>query len=153
MHPGGPFRPNDVVKYTPDPTRHDPNWCREGVAIASDPNMILTDTYWGSGTDAHILTPTETATAEVLFNLDDYDQLPRNAWDTWTQYAEADRGIVTSQHGLQRRLFIRKGAKPDWATMLENARDKVEAAEREVRHATSLLTYARRELADLEAQV
>lgn len=148
----------DVVRYTPENT-----WCREGIAIAQDhvrPNgrLVLLDTYWGS-TEPGMLTDAEADTAELMFNLADYDELYRYSSyasrSQWETYAPADRQIITHQHGLQRRWFIRKGARPDWATQIDNARQKVADREAEADRARRAVEWANEDLtrviADAEA--
>jgi len=147
------YRPGTVVTYIPDPSRHDPNWCREGMAIANA-NGDLLDTYWGSGSEAHRLLPVEVATVEVQFHMDDFDELDRWRPDVskWMSYAPADRQRITHQHRLQQRLFVRKGAQPDLDTQIANATVKVREAERAVESAQWHLEWARKDLAELEAQ-
>jgi hypothetical protein len=147
------YRPGTVVRYTPDPSRHDPRWCREGYAIA-DSDGVLLDTYWQSGGDSHRLLPVELATVEVLFHLDDYDELDRYSKGSppqWQTYHPNDRRRITSQHGLQARWFVRKGATPDLSTQIANAEDKVREAEDEVRCAQQRLDWKRQDLAALIA--
>ena len=144
-------RPGVVVRYTPDPSRHDPRWCREGTAIA-DARGLLVDTYWGSGSDSHLLLAVEIETIEILFHLDDYDELDRYARgtsDLWATYHPDDRKRVTSQHGLQARWFVRKGSVPDLSTKIANAEEKVREAEASVRSAGWRLEWARIDLAGL----
>jgi len=145
-------KPGTVVRYKPDPSRHDPRWCREGMAIADERGLLI-DTYWGSGQDAHILRGAELEGVEVLFHFDEFDELDR--WrpnvQEWETYAPADRQRVTSQHGLQQRLFIRKGAEPDLATQIANAEEKVCEAEYNVESANRRLEWAREDLAKLAA--
>ena len=141
------FRPGDVVTYHPD-QRH----CREGTAIAEAPNgfdVVLFDTFWGCGGDQHRLTATEVAAAEFKFAIGDYDELDRyshSSAGTWLKYAPADRQLITSQHGLQKRWFIRKGATEDLATQIDNAHEKVAEWERAVESATRSLGWARDDL-------
>lgn len=148
-------RPGTVVRYTPAPRfegDHQPRWCREGTAIANG-HGLLVDTYWGSGSTAHIVRDVEQRSVEVLFHLDDYDELDRWRSDVnkWSTYAPQDRQRITSQHGLQQRLFIRKGAVPARATMIENARAKVAEAEAEVSSAQRRLEREQEDLAALLA--
>lgn len=146
------FRPNDVVRYRPSE-----HHCREGVAIAKKlgSGVVLVDTFWQSGShDDHVLTESEIATGETAFNIDDYDELDRFASSCealWNKYATIDREVVTSQHGLQKRWFIRKGASPDWDTQIENARQVVAEYERRLESVRSGLEWARRDLAEIEA--
>ena len=146
------FKADDVVRYTSE--RRD-RWCREGTAIACGDDAILVDTFWGGyGSDSHVLTPDERATAEVLFNIADYDELDRynhGSEGTWRKYAPGDRTVITSQHGLQRRWFVRKGAQPNLPTQIQNAREAVAQAEEKLSSAQWWLDSARRELAELEA--
>ncbi len=157
---GPTFRVGDVVRYSPQPRfpgQRDVRWCREGTAIAEkrdDGRLVLVDTFWGSGSDNHVLTDAELATAEIRFNLNDYDALkeyPRGAsHDTWMKYAPAHRETVTAQHGLQSRYYIRKGAQPDLDTQIVNARAVVADAEAAVDSAKWHLECARRDLAALQ---
>lgn len=145
------LRPGDVVRYEPDPSRHDPRWCREGMAIA-DGRGVLFDTYWGSGSDNHRLNDAEIASAEPLFNLADYDELDRydrSAKGIWETYHPDDRRFVSSQHRLQFRRFIRKDATPDVATMIANAEERVREAEAEVASAQRRADWTRADLAAL----
>lgn len=142
------LRDGDVVSYTPTD-----RWCHEGTAIAVQRGnrMLLLDTYWGSH-DPAVLTESETASAALMFNLADYDELDRYLHSspvTWEKYAPADRQLITMQHGLQRRWFTRKGAAPDWRTQIDNAHkafrkrtDALDSARRQVE-------WARQDLADV----
>lgn len=149
------FRSGDVVRYDTltMPSRH----CREGWAIAKERNdgrVVLLDTFWGS-TDNHVLTDEEVATAELVFNLADYDefdQYDRSSSARWETYKREDRETVTSQHGLQRRWFVRKGAEPDLATQIENARQVLEDAERKLESAEWRVRGAKQDLEQLEAK-
>lgn len=122
------FKIGDVVDYTPDidytgrPAHH----CREGVAIVverKDQSLYLIDTFWGSGTDAHVLSETEVANAELRFNTGEYrelehnenrDGIPREYWQE-----------IPSQHGLQKRRFVEVGAGPTWEQKHANARQDI----------------------------
>ena len=141
------FRVGDVVHY-----QTDNRWCKEETAIAREgrDGIVLADTFWGSGNDCHILRGPEIETAQVLFNLSDFRELDRHERHTWQDYNPADREVITSQHGLQKRLLIRLGARPDLVTKIENAREKVAEAERELSSAESRLKWAREDLANLE---
>ncbi|WP_074346609.1 hypothetical protein [Mycobacteroides abscessus] len=146
------FRLNDVVRYRPSE-----HHCRESVAIATDRggNIVLVDTFWQSGgQDDHVLTESEIATIELVFNTDDYDELDRYASSSeglWNKYATSDRQVVTSQHGSQMRWFIRKGAFPDWDTQIANARKVVADCERGLESMRRSLEWARRDLAEVMA--
>lgn len=145
------LRAGDVVRYEPDPSRHDPRWCREGMAIADD-RGVLFDTYWGSGSDNHRLLAVEIASAELLFNLADYDELDRYDRATkgiWETYHPDDRRFVSSQHRLQFRRFVRKGATPDLATQIANAEEKVREADEAEASARRHAEWARVDLAAL----
>ena len=131
----------DVVRYQPGPAfkgQTDTRWCREGTAIAetrASRSVMFVDTYWGTMSDAHVLTDAEVETAELRFNLGDYDELDRydhGSSYTWEKFAPADRERVTSQHGLQSRWFVRKGASEDYGTKVQNARDRLADAESEL---------------------
>ena len=137
-----------VYHYDVDGSRH----CREGVAV--EQRGVLFDTFWGAGDSySHRLTETEAKTAEFLFDTDEYrelDRYSRGAPAEWRTYAPKDRGAIPSQHGLRCRYFIRKGARPDMATQIENARQKVADAENALHSAETRLRWAREELAALE---
>lgn len=142
------LRPGDVVRYTPSD-----RWCREGIAIVQDrvrPNgrYQMLDTFWGSS-DPAPLSDAEANTAEFMFKLTDFDELDRylnSSPVTWEKYAPADRQMITQQHGLQKRWFIRKGATPDWATQIENARQVVADRKRKLDSAQSCLNWANEDL-------
>lgn len=139
-------RPGTVVRYQSE--RAD-RWCREGMAIADD-RGVLRDTYWDSGNN-HVLTDSEAATAEILFVLAEYRELPQAERLSWDDYHSDDRRWITSQHGLVVRLFVRIGAEPDLGTRIENARGAVREAEKGVDSAKRTLEWRRQELAKLEA--
>lgn len=148
------MRVGDVVRYTPE--RAD-RWCREGMAIAKQlPGVVaLVDTYWYPSDDVmlrHVLTPAEVATAEHLFNVEDFRELPHAERYVWKEYRPEDRQVITAQHGLTRRLFVRIGSEPDLATRIQNARDDVAEAEEAVRSAESRLEGKRWWLAELESR-
>jgi hypothetical protein len=142
----GTFVIGDVVDYTPDvdytgrPARH----CREGVATVAergDGTLYLADTFWTSGGDRHVLTPTEAATATLRFNTDGYRELgynenresiPREHWQE-----------IPSQHGLVKRRFVRIEAGPTWEQKHANARQDIIDAQHEVASALSKLQSAR----------
>lgn len=149
---GGRCRAGDVVTYVSErPDR----WCRENMAVAAVDSfgvLRLWDTYWSMtdrSMDAHVLTKDEADSVRPLFNLADYETVT-TTWE-WERYAPADRQVVTSQHGLTRVLYVRKGAVPDLATQLGNARDRLSAAEAQLASAQHKVEFARRDLADLEA--
>lgn len=146
----GGLRPGDVLTYTSDRAargERDAYWCLEGMAVVDDQGQAF-DTFWNSGSEAHRLTETERMTAKHVFNLGDFDELDRWRPDVekWKSYAPEDRGRVTSQHGLQQRLFIRKGAKPAREVMIENARAKVQEAQAAVHSAEHTLAWAQQDL-------
>lgn len=147
------FKENDVVKYAV------PRHCREGFAVAHLRNgkLILRDTYWLRDDDlSYVLTADEVANAELLFNIDDYDELDRHDRSTpmtLATYAEADRAQIPMQHGLTIRYFVRKGATPDLATQVANARALVSQRRDEVRTAQLTLARAESELARLDSEL
>lgn len=153
-----------VYSYQPDDgARH----CRDGVAVDSrfegrrpeypprngETYPPLIDTYWGGmGQDSHVLTPTERVTAVLLFdtgNYDELDQHKRASREWWMKHKPEDRRYIPSQHGLILRYFLRKGAGPDRATMIQNAREALEKAESEARSAQSRVEYARTRLTEV----
>ena len=155
------WQAGDVVHYEPGPAfpgQTDVRWCREGTAIAGanrDGSVTLVDTYWGiRDGQSHALTDDELATAELRFNLADYDELnryDRGARQEWEKYAPADRERVTSQHGLQSRWFVRKGAAEDHATIVQNARDRLAEAESALESARYSVESRLRDLDELLA--
>ncbi|QMU22047.1 hypothetical protein [Gordonia rubripertincta] len=148
-------REGDVVRYR---SERDNSWCREGMAIATkrswDKDVVLIDTFWGhSSPEDHILTRGEIATAELLFNLADYDEVGRSRKAPpaeWERRAEADRQIITQQHRLQNRWFIRKGSTEDRDTIIGNARTRLTEAESELESARRRVEWAREDLARAE---
>lgn len=146
------FKPGDVVRYETltMPSRH----CREGQAIAEEwkGRIVLLDTFWGSS-DRHVLTDDEIDTAELVFNLKGYDELDRYSHESpakWKRFKPVDRETVTSQHGLQIRWFVRKGATPDLQTQIENACEEYLNAQSKLRSAEENVTRAWQTLQGLE---
>jgi hypothetical protein len=134
--------------YTYYPTQHH---CREGLAIENDRGVLI-DNFWSGDHDPFLTHPVphDAAGLELKGNLKDYDKLGK--YDDINDYAQADRLVVTAQHGLQRTYYVRKGAKPDLTTKIENARRDVEVAGRAVGSAERTLAYAKEKLAELESQ-
>lgn len=151
-----PFRSGDVVRY--DTLTRPNRWCREGMAVAERRNpysVVLMDTFWMSGAESHLLTPEEIDTAELLFNVGDYDELDRfspSSEATWQKYARDDRKVITAQHGLQKRWFIRKGATESLPTQITSARELVAQRESELQSAQHRLDWAREDLDKLLAE-
>lgn len=144
------FREGDVVRYQPDARdgSGDRWWCREGMAVAvlNGIDLRLVDTYWRSGgdTDSHRLTPTEVRTAEVVFNVNDFEVV-QHKW-RWAEYAAADRAFIQSQHNLQHVWMVRRGAEPDPGTRVSNAQEAFMKAVDEATSASRSVEYAKREL-------
>jgi hypothetical protein len=136
------LKPGDVVRYEPDN-----RWTKEGLAVAEarGERVILFDTFWGNSDRTHV----EPAEFEVLFNLADYDV--RSAGE-WERHHPNDRRVITHQHGLQRRYYVRKGAAEHLPTQVANARERVAEAEEKMRSAQWSLSGARRDLAAIEAK-
>lgn len=144
------FTPGDVLSYLP--AHHH---CRQGTALVAE-NGRAFDTFWRIVPDneSHFLTEQELATAEVKFNVNDYDMLDEYAKGSeakWKTYHPDDRGRIGSQHQWQSIYFVRKGAQPSLDTQIANAQADVEKAEADVRSAEHTLTWRREDLAKLEA--
>lgn len=139
------FQPGDVLTYSPAD-----RWCREGMAVVNDAGIAF-DTFWASAGDAYRLGEADLRSAEFLFNIGNYRELDRHERYTFSRFAPEDRATITSQHGLQRRLFVRHGAVEDRETIIENARQKVREAEEARDAAERQVTYARESLARIEA--
>jgi hypothetical protein len=144
------FRSGDVLRYTPRRAH-----CKQGTAFVRDCGTPL-DTYWSAFGDFEYghLSDEELATAEVVFNVNDYDMLDkysRGSRLTWETYSPDDRGRIGSQHQCQSVYFVRKGAQPDLMTQIQNARAALAAAESDLRGAQYAVDSRRRDLAKLEA--
>lgn len=146
------LRAGDVLTYE---SERDENWCREGVAVVrkgAGKKLIAVDTYWvtsifssSSSPDDHVLTDAELDTASVSFNLDDFEKA--SAQDvSYLDYAPADRAVVTSQHGLQKTLLIRKGAKPSGSAIVRKHMDRVRQARQNLESAQRRLAWAEDDL-------
>lgn len=132
-------RAGDVIRYEPKST-----WCHDGYAIARtrrDGSVALYETYWSSGGDDNIVAP---EAYEVLFNLDDYEEKPPYVWET---FAPADRQYIPKHSGYHTIHLVRKGAKPDLTTQIENAHERLAEAEHAVRAAEHNRDWRRSELA------
>lgn len=116
------IRTGDVLSYVPRRSH-----CREGTAFVVNADRVV-DTYWrpfGDG-ESHVLTEQELTTAEVRFNVHDFDVLDSSgARRKWETYHPDDRSYISSQHGLREVLFVRRGATPDMATQILNAEGEV----------------------------
>jgi len=138
----------DVYTYTP--TQHH---CREGLAI-EDERGRLYDWFWGSSRDSMLdkVVPRDAQDLTFVANLNDYELTARDGRESNSEYAREDRLVITSQHGLQRTYYVRKGAKPDLATKIENARTELREADEKARQAHRNVEWAQKKLARLEAE-
>lgn len=129
-------------------------WCLEGIAEVTKHGIL--DTYWGhNGTDGSPLNDSEKASAVLLFDSTDYDELDRynsSSRHQWEKFHPDDRKKTTEQHGCYTRWFVKKGAKPDLGTLIENARARLVEAEETLRSAQWSVESRARELGELESQ-
>ena len=139
------YKDGDVYRYTPERT-----WCREGLATPTSDGLGLLDTYWQGGQETHRLTGEELATAEFSFNTNDYRELGR--YDSWDDYPEEDKRVLTAQHGYSRTRYLRIGAEPSRAVIEANLREAVEESLVKVDSAQWSLERAQRQLRDFLAE-
>jgi hypothetical protein len=138
---------NDVYTYSPED-----HHCIEGLAIENERGDLI-DWFWGGSAVSHRQHVSRDAAGLTLIaNLGDYDLTPRGGRSGNQDYAPEDRLMIHSQHGLQRVHYVRKGAKPDLSTKIENARKRLEDAEAELRSAQHRVEWAQTVLAGLEAE-
>lgn len=138
---------HDVYTYTPE-ERH----CIEGLAIENERGDLI-DWFWGGSTVSHRqYVSRDAADLTLVANLDEYELTPRDGRESNKDYAEADRLVIHSQHGLQRAHYVRKGASPDHSVRIQNARARLEGAESAARSAQRDVEWARTMLAALEAE-
>jgi hypothetical protein len=137
------LKAGDVVRYEPEN-----RWAMEGLAVAEQrgERVALFDTFWGNSDRRHVVGPAE---FEVLFNLADYDVRTAGEWE---RHHPNDRRVITHQHGLKRRYYVRKGAAEHLPTQVANARERVAEAEETLRSAQWRLESAQRDLAAIEAK-
>jgi len=136
----------DVYTYTTED-----HHCIEGLAIENDRGELI-DWFWGGLVVSHRQHVSRDAEdLKLIANLNDYDLTARDGRESNKDYAPEDRLMIHSQHMLQRTHYIRKGAKPDLATKIENARQRLEEAESAARSARFSVEWAQKELAELEA--
>lgn len=138
----------DVYTYTPK-QRH----CTEGLAI-EDERGNLVDWFWAGSRDSMLdkLVSRDAEDLELIANLDDYELTPREGRESSRDYALKDRLVITSQHGLQRTNYIRKGSTPDLLVKIENAREQLREAELAVESAQFRVERAKDALAQLEGE-
>lgn len=137
----------DVYTYTP--TEHH---CMEGLAIENERGSLI-DWFWNGSIVSHRqIVSRDAAGLTFVANLGDYEMTDRDGSKSNAEYAPADRLTIHAQHGLQRTNYIRKGATPDLATKIDNAKHEVESAEAEMRSAKHHLEWARTKLSELEAE-
>lgn len=142
------YTDGDVLGYTPE-DRH----CREGQAVVVNGRVL--DTFWSLGTETHHLTVEELESAILRFNTGDYDELDQYARESpakWLTFDPKDREQITSQHGLQSRWFIRKGAEPSVETMRSNIVAELDEAIRAAESATRRVEWKREDLARFDAE-
>lgn len=136
----------DVYTYTPE--RHH---CTEGLAIENERGDLI-DWFWAGSGDSMLdkSVSRDAAGLELIANLNDYEMTPRDGRESNRDYAPKDRLVITSQHGLQRTHYIRKGAKPDLTTRITNAKTRLERADYELASAQRTVERAQDELAQFE---
>lgn len=136
----------DVYTYTPK-SRH----CMEGLAVENERGIII-DWFWsGDAVGNQAVSPGAEDLTKIA-NLSDYDLTPMNGRKSNKDYAPEDQLVLTSQHGLRRTYYIRKGAEPDLTTKIENARKRLEQAESDARSAQFQVERAREDLDRLEQE-
>lgn len=111
----------------------DLHWCFEGTVIVRKGELC--DTYWGmNGYSEPRIVKTEWGALEFVVNLDDVR--PCESYEH-VYYDDSDCFVITSQHGLQRACFVRKGAEKSSAKLLrvidERLREKRDELTRHVR--------------------
>ena len=142
-----------VAKYETPRHPNTDGWCREGIAMETRPG-VWSDTFWSTGSETHILTDAQVETLEVLFDTDDYEEVPHtpNREALWMQYRPEDRKRITHQAGRTLSLWVKKGSKPDLSTRIANKRREVQEAEEELRSAGHRLSWLGEELGRLYEQ-
>jgi hypothetical protein len=138
----------DVYTYTPKQ-----HHCTEGLAI-EDERGNLFDWFWGNSRDSMLdkRVARDAEDLKLIANLADYELTPRDGRESNRDYAPEDRLTITSQHGLQRTYYVRKGSSPDLATKIANARSEVVKAEVDLSSAQFNVKWAKGKLAELEAE-
>lgn len=134
--------------YTYSPKEHH---CIEGLAIENEHGKII-DWFWGGDVVGNQVVSPDAEDLTRIANLNDYVLTPRSGRESNVDYAPEDRLTIHSQHGLQRTHYIRKGARPDRTTKIENARRRLEDAESKARSAQHQVEWAQRELDLLEGE-
>lgn len=140
------FKVGEFYRYTPKTT-----CCCEGIAEMTERGLM--DAFWGSsGSESSPLSVEEKATAVLIFDSSEYDELDCHGEHRWEKFNPSDRQKTTEQHGLRKRWFVRKGAVPDLDTQIANAQARVKEAEEAVRSANGMLEWRQRELQKLQEQ-
>lgn len=139
------FKVGQFYRYSPKT-----NWCHEGLAEVTKHGIL--DTYWGGSSETSPLNEAERASAVLLFDSADYDELDRynsGSKYRWEQHNPNERQKITEQHGCRTRWFIKKGAVPCIDTKIQNALDRLEEAEVELRSAKYRVESRTEEIARL----
>ena len=134
--------------YTYSPKKHH---CTEGLAIENERGQLV-DWYWHGDIVWDQIVPKDAEDLVKIANLKDYDLTPRDGRESNEDYAPEDRLVIHAQHGLQRTHYVRKGSKPDLATRIENARERLAEAESEARSAQRRVEWAQEALDKLVAE-
>ena len=141
------FKVGEFYEYSPKTV-----WCREGIAEVIERGVF--DTYWGHNpSDSSPLSPEEKATAVLLFDSSEYDELDRycsSSRHRWEQFHPSERKKTTEQHGCHKRWFIKKGAEPDIGTRINNAKARLSEAEQELKSAQWRVESRTKELEELQ---
>ena len=134
--------------------------CVEGIAYADlvkSVGVVLRDTFWGpqGSTDFMVghnrLSDAERASLRLLFNPNDgWREVSRS--DVPEDFDLADVRRVTSQHGLQEKVWIRDGAQPSLAIRIFNAQERLREARSAAESAIRTVEHHAMEVARLVAE-
>lgn len=133
------IKENDVFHFRPKDYGEFANWCRENLFVAmkdDDGKLWLVDTYWGiKRWDNKKYTFTEAnklGRLEYYCNLDDIEKIGKEKLD---YYAKEDTYMLHDQHACVescKYYFVRKGAKRNKQTMLDELDSRIQEAKREI---------------------
>ena len=143
--------------YTFDRDEHH---CVEGIVYADlvrSEGIVLRDTFWGPrGSTTFMvghnhLSEAERASLRLLFNPDGgWREATRN--DVPEDFDPDDVRRVTSQHGLQKKVWIRDGAQPSLAIRIFNAQERLREARSAAESAICTVEHHAMEVARLVAE-
>lgn len=139
----GLYRCDPVLEWLPSYKRDNPYWCKNWTfrVRKNKDGYYMHDTYWSTGDEHPIkLTDQNFDKFELIFDFNDVE-LFRGGYQKWITYGYNDRfRVAVDSGGLQyAKYFIRKGAKPIKAAVIERLEQEIALLESDLKYKQNTL--------------